>query len=533
LPRRLRAFFLGGFAVSLAVDLLFWQKPFGWSYLVWVGLILLAALILGRVEGKRPHPAALLLMGGALLSAALAVWRMEIGTRVYNVLFSLLFMGLACDSLLSGEVLRFRMVDAFLRGALTVFAAIERPISALLRLGEQKKRGEHPGSWRSVGFPILRGVLLALPVLLVFGLLLASADPVFGQYLEGFFAWLKVDNWFDFAFRVFYVLVLGFLFSGLLLHAYSEKRHYRRPDGGQGMVQPFLGRIETYTVLGLVLLLFGAFLLVQARYFFGGDTNINLDGYTYAEYARKGAEELIIVAVLSLGLYQVLHTVTKLPEKKDRLVLHILLTILMIEVVVILFSSYQRLMLYETAYGFTRIRVRTHLFILWLAALLALVVVIEWLGKSDRFFPVLLAVSFGFVVTQGLLNIDQHIVRQNLARLQGDLPADASRTLDHYHLSTLSDDAVPAMLDAARDGALGELEREMFTAELSCRLWNWSREAEGADPLPWYARNPSTVRAQALLAGFAPLPVTDSVEMPSVALSNGDSHACGWGPYWD
>lgn len=534
LPRVLRPFFLGGFAISLAIDLLFWQKPFGISYLIWVGVILLAALVMALIEHKKPHPSAYLLLAGALLTATLAVLRMETGTRVYNVLFSLLFLGLACDTLLTGEVFRFRVIDAVLRGVLTVFAAIERPISALLVLGESKKNGEHPGTWRTVWLPILRGVLLAVPVLLIFGLLLGSADPIFGQYLENFFEWLKIDDWLEFAFRVFYILVLGVLFSGLLLHAFSQKRRYHRPAEGSGSFKPFVGKIETYTVLGLVVLLFGAFLMVQMRYFFGGDTNINVSGYTYAEYARKGAEELIVVAVLALGLYQVLHTVTKLNSKHDRLILHILMTVLILEVLLMLLSSYQRLMLYETAYGFTRIRVRTHLFILWLAALLALVVLMEWVGKSDRFFPVLLAVSFGFVVSQGFLNIDQHIVQQNLARLEGELPADAWQELDHYHLSTLSDDAVPAMLLASQDNDLSALEREMFTAELSCRMWNWNEVGKGEDPLPWYAENPSTSNAQLKLADFESLPVNSyGGRAPFVTLSNGEEHTCYSDWYWD
>ena len=55
-------------------------------------------------------------------------------------------------------------------------------------------------------------------------------------------------------------------------------------------------------VLAGVALLFAAFVLVQFRYFFGGAQNIGIEGYTFAEYARRGYGELMAVAVLSLLL---------------------------------------------------------------------------------------------------------------------------------------------------------------------------------------------------------------------------------------
>ena len=51
-----------------------------------------------------------------------------------------------------------------------------------------------------------------------------------------------------------------------------------------------------------VALLFAAFVLVQFRYFFGGAQNIGLQGFTFAEYARRGYGELMAVAFLSLLL---------------------------------------------------------------------------------------------------------------------------------------------------------------------------------------------------------------------------------------
>lgn len=524
LPQTLGAFFAAGFVLSLAIDILFWQQPLGWSYLIWVGLVLAGALVLCAIEKQRPRFGALLLMLGALFMAFLAVWRAEPGTRAYAVLLSIVLMGFAADSLLTGGMLRMRLLEAALRLFLTAFAAIERPIAALLALGGQRKENGNPGSWRKTGLPILRGVLIALPVLLIFSALLASADPMFGKAIGDFFEWFKIDDWGEFVFRVFYIVILGFAFSGLLLHALSTKPRFQQKDGA--IVKPFVGQIESATVLTLVVLLLGVFLAVQFRYFFGGESNINYAGYTYAEYARKGAEELIFLSVLALGLVQLAHGLTKTNDARGKFFLRLLSTLLIAEILVILYSSFVRVQLYEEAYGFTRIRLRTHVFIYWLAALLALTMLMEWLGKSERFFGVLLAVSFGFVATQGLLNLDAHILQQNLARDRMD--GEKVVAFDHAYLNMLSDDAVPGMLDALKDSSLSAEAAEGIAAELNCRAWQISEE----EPLPWYAHAPAEQTARGLLAGYeVSQPELDEWEQAYVPLSNGELHYClnsGW-----
>ena len=539
LPFHLPSFFIGGFILSFAIDILFWGKSFGFSFLIWVGLILLAAGVLAIVEGKRPHPSTYVLIIGLLLTTIMAVWRDEPGTRAYNVLFTLLLLGLTSDSLLSGEAFHFRIGDAFLRLWLLVFAAFERPIQALTTLSEKRKTQEKKVlPWRRVWLPVLRGILIAVPILLVFAALLSSADPVFEEVLTDFWAFLKIEDWGEFAFRTFYIFVLGFCFSGLLLHAFSKKRYYRLPEKGRSSFKPFLGKIESFTVLSLVILLFGLFIFIQFRYFFGGSSNINFSGYTYAEYARKGTEELIIVAILSLGLYQMLHTITRLEQKTDRTWIHLLMTVLIVEVLIILLSSYQRLAMYELIYGFSRIRVRTHLFILWLSALLGLVVLLEWTGKSKRFFLVLLFVSFGFVISQGFLNIDNHIVEKNLARLDEGLPQEAWEGFDHYYLALLSDDAVPIMIEASQDTSLDEEVREMFLAELSCLRWTTDQENDLDSSDPWISQTPSSLRADRMLLGLTTNVLLqieeDEWEGKGVLLKDGEMHYCPdyrWG--WD
>ena len=102
---------------------------------------------------------------------------------------------------------------------------------------------------------------------------------------------------------------------------------------------------------------------------------------------------------------------------------------------VILTSAFQRLLLYEDVYGFTSLRMYTHIFIPWLGFLLLATIVLQILRREQYFGALLLLTTFGFALTFGIMNIDGLIVRQNVARARsGDVAGavDAFETLLGY-----------------------------------------------------------------------------------------------------
>jgi len=88
----------------------------------------------------------------------------------------------------------------------------------------------------------------------------------------------------------------------------------------------------------------------------------------------------------------------------------------MINVLVILASSLQRLMLYEDAYGFSQLRTVTHVFILWLAALVVTTGVLEGVQQRGRFALALLITLIGFSASLVFVNVDGFTARRNIER---------------------------------------------------------------------------------------------------------------------
>ncbi len=139
---------------------------------------------------------------------------------------------------------------------------------------------------------------------------------------------------------------------------------------------------------------------------------------------------------------------------------------------IILASAFHRLLLYEAACGFSRLRAYTHIFMLWLAVLLAAVVVLEVLRRQRAFASATLLAAIDFAVTLNLLNVDAFIVRQNVAR------AAQGKELDVAYLASLSADYIPALAAVYQSPVAKDWMRESAGAALACMRYSANQRAD-------------------------------------------------------
>ena len=531
------AFLAAGVILGWGVDLLFWKKSPGISIAIWIILALAGLFLLARNEKTRHSKFSLLLGLGILLMTGMTVLRMEGFTRFMNTSLALGGLILLAATFTNGHWFYYRVVDYFIPTIVTIFGGLGRPGTVLTQPtgedGEEKKRSALGAILRQI-LPVLRGLLIAGPIVLILGALLASADMIFADRLEKFFELFDLERLPEYIFRVFYILVLSYTFTGILLQAVLPKKTEERPDHKRTWVKPFLGWTESAIVLGSINLLFTFFVTIQFQYLFGGQTNITAAGYTYSEYARKGFGELLTVAILSLLIYLCLAAVTRTKTQGQRRGFSALSTLLMLLVLVMLASSLQRMLLYEGAYGFTRLRTYTHVFIFCLAALFIATIVLELTGNRGRFGLALLAFSFTFAIALGLMNVDAFIARQNIQRVSG--AHEDWRSLDGNYLTELSSDAVPVMVQAYQNPNLPEKAHDELGAELACRLIVAVQEYED-DNTSWQSYHPANVRAIRLINPLATeLRANYHAEnanstFPYVNL-NGNKHYCYPQDYW-
>jgi hypothetical protein len=216
------------------------------------------------------------------------------------------------------------------------------------------------------------------------------------------------------------------------------------------------------TALGVVGALFLLFVLVQLRYLFGGhEAVLRTAGLTYAEYARRGFFELVVVAGLSLPLLLVADWAADKTDPVAVRRLRRLAGLVVALLFVILASALERMRLYTAAYGLTETRLYTTAFMAWLALVLGWLVATVLRGERRRFGVGTLAAGLAVVGCLDLLNPDGMIARVNGAR------AAAGGSYDAAYVRSLSADAVPALLQTL--ASLPEPARCAAASELANR----------------------------------------------------------------
>jgi len=297
---------------------------------------------------------------------------------------------------------------------------------------------------------------------------LASADPFFGDWLDDLLSFLDIENVAEYLLRVALILMVANLLVGAYVYALQASEDRKLVGEAKPILSPFLGIGESATILGSVNLLFVAFVTFQFQYLFGGERNINFAGYTYAEYARRGFGEMVFVAFLVLLLFILLSQVANRESRMERKTYSWLGVALFALVAVILASAYQRLLLYESAYGFSQIRIYSHTFMIWLGLLLAAIVVLEIKEHQRAFGLAMLGAVVGFAATLGAINVDGFIIHANLERarlgyeLNGDPDSYRYQEVDFDYLVDLSTDAVPALAQEF-NRAVADEDRQLQT----------------------------------------------------------------------
>jgi hypothetical protein len=447
-----------GAGLGLLGNILFYRKLIGLSFPLFIGMSAIVVLMSSKITGRTVQRRNLWPLLPMMFFAAIVAVHADDLITALNIAAALCLGALALYYLplkrhIDEDTLAehsFGVFEASVATAFSPFAEVRDSIAWL-----RERRPDNRGSLVAVG----RGMLIAVPVLLVFALLLASADAVFADYLNRMWQLLELNNAEDAFFQAFFVGAVGWVACGALAYGLgrrnltqAEVTGEKAPEGTRRKPRPMtLGLIETGIVLGSVDVLFSLFVVIQFAYFFGGQANVRVGALTYAEYARRGFFELVAVSVLTLGMVLWLDWVTVRHDTRQVRLFRILAVILVALTGVMLVSASQRMLLYEAAYGFTHLRVYTHVFMFWLGALFVIFLLALFRIRERIFSLGVLIALIGYLTTLNVMNVEQYIADHNIDRFEN------GEALDIAYLYTFSADATPAMLrlfDGTSENAL-------------------------------------------------------------------------------
>ena len=459
----------------------------------WFAILALTAGVVAALTVVDEEPGINIVIVGALMGAAVLMlvhdrmtpvdWAFGITGFVFLGMFAIrtsewvLFLDLcAAAGLGSLAVSGGTTWAAIVKGGFAVLRRMHRGLGPVLA----PVREAWHGFDRVAKAPLLRGSLLGVLLMIIFGILFASADRAFGQIAHD----LLVPEW-DVGLipvRVLTALVtIGFTGAyASIATAPSTGRRWTWTSINAGDRERRPIQIPEWAIpIALLNVVFAAFVAVQVTVLFGGRQHVlDTAGLTYAEYARSGFFQLVVIAGLVLGVIALTVRFGDGRAERDRTWMRWLLGVLCALTLVVLVSALRRLGLYEEAYGFTSLRFFVHVTIFWLATVF-LVIMIAGARWDAGWLPrTVVGITAAALLVISVINPEGFIASQNIERYE------RSGKIDIFYLGSLSPDAVPALAS--------------LPAELrACVLPDRSVERD-----PLWSFNLSRARARSVLASL-------------------------------
>jgi hypothetical protein len=366
-----------------------------------------------------------------------------------------------------------RSVRAMLLATLMSFLAPFRALPWLGRgLAAIRTRTGAKGGTR-----IAATVAVSVALLVVFGTLFASADAAFADLLAKAVPDVNgaaVARW-------IYLFVMTTVILGGAAYLRVAPPDLSRMDGASPRR---VGRLEWAIPLSLLVLLFAMFVAVQLTVLFGGSKYVmDTDGLTYADHARGGFWQLLVVTGLTLLVLAGAARWAPRATRADRTLIRVVLGALAGLTLVVVISALYRMNVYADTYGLTRLRLLVAICEIWLGVVFLLVLVAGIRLRAAWLPRVVVGAGVAALLGLAAVNPDALIAERNVTRFE------QIDRIDVYYLSTLSPDAVPA------------LER-LPQPERDCALWDI---AQRLGPDDWRGWSYGRVQARELFADNPPV----------------------------
>ncbi|MBI1855345.1 MAG: hypothetical protein HYR93_05715, partial [Chloroflexi bacterium] len=169
-------------ALGWLFDFLFWKERPGINFAIFIVLCLIGGFFILRKDEKHAARGTLWLIPLILFFAAITFIRAEPMTVVLSVVLTLFLMGVTAITFLGGRWIWYSLADYFFGFLKLIGSMIARPL--LFSTEVKREEIENKAAAKKINlWPVLRGIVIALPVVAIFAALLSSADVVFGNQL--------------------------------------------------------------------------------------------------------------------------------------------------------------------------------------------------------------------------------------------------------------------------------------------------------------------------------------------------------------
>ncbi|MBP1925498.1 hypothetical protein J2Z76_001357 [Sedimentibacter acidaminivorans] len=344
---------------------------------------------------------------------------------------------------------------------------------------------------------VLIGIVVSIPCVLFLLVMLSSADMIFSNKMNLIFNWIFDDLNFEYIIKLLYGAFAGLYLFGLLYSLFNENSLLKKVDKTNladdfGIEKRVNGDLIIFNILLFsILIVYSLFIVIQFKYLFSGAKLPY--GLNYSDYARRGFFELLLLSILNIGL--ILVTEYFLQDKiyvnkyKWAQITKVFMMYLGFLTLVMLISSFYRMMLYDNEYGYTRLRVLVYLFLIFESA--GLLMTFKFILKPNfNIFIGYLVIGLIYYLSLNVIQIDRIIARRNIDMYFNG----QTETIDVNYLMTLSIDAVPEIIRLSNSDSVDILTKYKADTYLD----NISLIYNNMD-LSWRSNNLSINRAKKLI----------------------------------
>ena len=306
--------------------------------------------------------------------------------------------------------LKFELVGKFLGMFLLPISFIEETFEALINALKEKLNINIEVSKKQKIKKVLKALGITLPLVFVVIILLSSADEIFANiFWEIYRIIFKGITEMKASTVILKLLLTGCAFVYFIcFFDYITKRYQKTEDiQNTKMVKDNFTIKMILTTLNIIYLVF---CYIQIKSLFLKNVNIN-----YAHYARQGFFQLMIVSIINLVTILIAKKNEIPNETQNNKYIKVMSLIMISFTYIILISSVVRMFYYESAYGYTLLRLLVYCALLTEAILLIptiLYIIDKKINLPQCYFTIILAMY----VVMNFANFDIIIAKRNVDR---------------------------------------------------------------------------------------------------------------------
>lgn len=407
---------IGSLILSIFHSILFWDKDWGISILLFTvaGIFFLIYILdkLGKIQNKKPMILAVPII---LLSSTYFIFN----NQLFNTLNILVILVLSAIMIIfmmkENSNVTFILTKIFniIVGPIEFFGDSLKMIKETIWGSKKEDEKENGKQLKKIG----KALLIVIPLVLIVLALLMSADQIFANMFRGIDDFFKMTFSSDFLFSAFFrigiILVLTLYFISFLYNLTSKESSYNTLEDTKRKREIKIEGLTVNIILTVLNIIYAIFCFIQISYLF---TKMTLpEGFTYAEYARQGFFELMIVTFINFAIILISNlnkAQLKQTEVKYTKVMNLLLAVFTI---ILVFSSFYRMHLYETEFGYTVLRLLVY-FILGTELIMMIPTILYIINGKVNLVKAYLAIGVSVYLVINFVNLDHIIAKENIDR---------------------------------------------------------------------------------------------------------------------